>query len=565
MLNSVLPDIASSLNLDAGYSERSPALPLVWIALLFLLSLPQAVSIKELALYRLAHFDAHGFSYGTATTLVDMELATINSTTNLARKCLLAPLEMLGVGLFTELVERNIGAMVVIIPDKLTELGQEARDRWLELETHLMAPSTSIPVFFAPSEQAEWTEVYRSVRANEQVHAYPFSLSYLSFIFSDYNHALRTISRSGQSTAHERQNVTLLILQGALEGRDKSPTITVSANIDTACSSPLQCFGYRASGSVASLLSLASLFSRLYSKEQNRPDYNLLFLLTVGGGSNLNFITLREAIESANKLDTSNLHVFSKLSISLDDLGEERLYAHFVRTPSEGTFGSAFINTLDASMGVGGASVGRNVRTVVRKAKLNVDTLAWPHERFALNSVVGTTLSSHEEADTPLSQSVLDREGAYREDFLFENTQAIAETIARLVYSIEADNVTTLLRGSHGLEKSHLYAIRDYVYKYPRPIQALHARHPLITALRDQLSGYSSKFDFAELDFSKRYEGEYKFYDELEVIAEVSKVKPPIFDLILFVCVLIYLGAIGGCLYRLREQTGKTKRKEKHH
>ena len=557
----MLPDIAST-----GYSERSPALSLVYITLLFLLSLPQAVSIRELTLYRLAHFDAHGYSYGTTTTLVDMELATINSTTNLARKCILAPLKLLGVGLFTELVERSIGAMVVIIPDKLKELGQEARDRWLELETHLMAPSTPIPVFFAPSEHLDWTEVYQSVRANELVHAYPFSLSYLGFIVSDYNHALRTISRSGQPTPHERQNVTLLILQGALEGRDKSPTITISANIDTACSSPLQCFGYRACGSVASLLTLANLFSRLYSQEQNRPDYNLLFLLTVGGGSNLNFITLREAIESAHKLDTSNLHVFSKLAISLDDLGEEKLYAHFVRTPSEGGFGAAFINTLDANMRAEGAAVDRGVNVVVRKAKLNVDTLAWPHERFALNSVVGTTLSSHQEADSPLTQSVLDREGAYHEDFLFENTQALAETIARLVYGIEADtNSTTLLRGSHSIEKSQLHAIRDFMYKYPRPIQALHARHPLIVALRDLLGSYTSKFDFVELDFSKRYEGEYKFYDELEVIAEVSKVKPPIFDLILFVCVLIYLGVIGGAMYWVREHTGAKKRKEKYH
>ena len=43
-----------------------------------------------------------------------------------------------------------------------------------------------------------------------------------------------------------------------------------------------------------------------------------------------------------------------------------------------------------------------------------------------------------------------------------------------------------------------------------------------------------------------------EFYDDLQVIADVSMVKPPIFDLILFLVVLAYLGVIGGCMYWVR-------------
>ena len=558
----MLPDgVSFGLGLD---SEKGPALPLVWLAVFFLLALPQAVSLKELALYRLAHYEALGSVHGSPTTLIDMELASINSTANLARKCLIAPLETLGINIFTELVDRNIGAMIVIIPNELSKLGQEARDRWLEFETHLLTPDVPIPVFFAPSEESTWRQVYQGVKANELVHASPFSLSYLHFVFTQYNHALRTLSIQGTQTPAKLRNVTLLNLQGALEGEDKNPTITLSANIDTFCSSPLQCYGYRLSGGVASLLVIANLFARLYADEQSRPEYNLLFLLTVGGGSSLNFISLKKAIESPEKLKTSYLHVHSKFSISLDDLSGERLYAHFVKTPSEGTFGASFAKTLESKMKTGEADEDREVSVVARKVnKLSSDNQAWPHEQFYLSRIVGTTLSSNLEANSPLSQSVLDREGGYSEDYLYENTQAVAETLAQVIFNSRQENVT-YLKGTHSVDRSYLEAVHKFIYKYPRPIQALGSQHLLIKTLRDWLSASSTEFDFAEVEISAREDGSYEFYDELQVIADVSMVKPPIFDLILFLVVLAYLGVIGGCMYWVREWANKRKRKEKY-
>ncbi|KAI6651766.1 hypothetical protein LOD99_5013 [Oopsacas minuta] len=545
-------------------SERSTALPFVWLAIVFLLALPQTVSLKELTLYRLAHYEALGSLYGSPTTLIDMELATVNSTTNLARKCLIAPLEILGINLFTELVERNIGAMVVMIPDELSKLGIHARDRWLELETQLLTPDVPIPVYFAPSEQHQWRQVYEGVKANELIHASPFSFGYLRFVSTQYNHALRTVSTQGVQSPALLKNVTLLNLQGSLGGENKNPTITLSANIDTFCSSPLQCYGYRACGGVASLLAIASLFSRLYADEQSRPDYNILFLLTLGGGSNLNFISLKKAIESPEKLKTSYLHVHSKFSISLDDLGGERLYAHFVKTPNEGTFGASFVNRLEANMKIGVVSEDREVSVVTRKVnKLSFDNQAWPHEQFYLSRVVGTTLSSNSEADSPLSHSVLDREGGYSEDYLYENTQAIAETLAQIIFNSKQDNIT-YLKGTHSIDRSYLKAIHKFIYKYPRPIQALGSHNVLIKTLKDWLSAASTEFDFAKIEINTREDGSYEFYDELQLITEVSKVKPPIFDLMLFLVVLLYLGVIGGCMYWVREWVNKRKRKEKY-
>ena len=558
----MLPDISYGFD-----SERSPALPLVWIAVIFLLALPRAVSLKELTLFRLAHYEAHSLTYGSPTTIIDMELATINSTTNLARKCLLAPLEILGISIFTEAVQSNIGAMVVIIPDKLSQLGKEVLDRWLDLESHLMTPDIQIPVFFAPAGEPLWREVYEGVKANELVHASPFSLRYLRFVASGYNYALRTLSSEGVQTPRVLNNVTLLNLQGALEGQNKNPTITLSANIDTFCSCPLQCFGYRAGGGVASLLAIASLFSRLYAEEHSRPDFNLLFLLTVGGGSNLNFISLKKAIESPDKMKTSYLHVHSKFSISLDDLSGKKLYAHFVKTPSEGTFGALFVNTLVANMREGGTQ-DREVNIATRKVnKLSFDNQVWPHEHFYLSRVVGTTLSSNQEESSLLSQSLLDREGAYEEDYLYENTQAIAETLAQLIYRQETAGTqtnVTYLKGTHSIDKSFLRAIHRFIYKYPRPIQTLSSRHQLIVALQEWLAASSSEFDFAEVEISQTEEGRYEFYDELKVIAEVSRVKPPIFDLILFLVVFAYLGVLGGCMYWVREWVGKLRRKDKY-
>ena len=562
----MLSDISYGLSLD---SDRGPALPLVWIAVIFLLALPRAVSLKELSLYRLAHYEAQSLTYGFPTTLIDMELATINSTTNLARKCLLAPLEILGISVFTELVQNSIGAMVVIIPDKLSQLGRDTLDTWLELESHLMAPDIQIPVFFAPSDEPIWRQVYEGVKANELVHASPFSLSYLKFVTTEYNYGLRTVSAEGAQTPKPLKDVTLLNLQGALEGQNNNPTITLSANIDTFCSSPLQCFGYRSGGGVASLLAIASLFSRLYAEEQSRPDFNLLFLLTVGGGRNLNFVSLKKAIESPDKMKTSYLHVHSKFSISLDDLGGKVLYAHFVKQPSEGTFGALFASTLEDNLRGEGAQ-DRTVNIVARKvSKLSFDNQVWPHEHFYLSRVVGTTLSSNEEEGSLLSQSILDREGAYAEDYLYENTQAIAETLAQLIYSTKSENGgshsnVTFLKGTHSIDRSYIKAIHRFICKYPRPIQALSSKHQLIVALQDWLAASSSEFDFAEVEISQTEEGRYEFYDELRVIAEVSRVKPPIFDLILFLVVLVYLGGLGGCMYWVREWVGKLKKKDKY-
>ena len=559
----MLSVISYGLSLD---SERSAALPILWIGVILLLALPRAVSLKELSLYRLAHYEAHSLAHGSPTTLIDMELATINSTTNLARKCLLAPLEILGISIFTEVVQSNIGAMVVIIPDTLSQLGREALDRWLELESHLMTPDVPIPVFFAPSGEPIWRQVYEGVKANELVHASPFSLRYLRFVTTEYNYALRTLSMQGAQAPKVLKNVTLLNLQGALEGQNNNPTITLSANIDTFCSSPLQCFGYRAGGGVASLLAIASLFSRLYADEQSRPDFNLLFLLTVGGGRNLNFVSLKKAIESPDKMKTSYLHVHSKFSISLDDLGGKRLYAHFVKTPSEGSFGALFVNTLEANMREE-ETQDREVNIITRKVnKLSFDNQVWPHEHFYLSRVVGTTLSSNEE-ESLLSQSLLDREGAYEEDYLYENTRAIAETLAQLIYTSRqgsGPSNVTYLKGTHSIDRSFLKAIHRFICKYARPIQALSSKHQLILALQDWLAASSSEFDFAEVQISQTEEGRVEFYDELKVIAEVSRVKPPIFDLILFLVVLVYLGVLGGCMYWVREWIGKLKKKEKY-
>ena len=174
-------------------------------------------------------------------------------------------------------------------------------------------------------------------------------------------------------------------------------TIVVSAHYDTFSAAPGLPGGGNGSGIVA-LMALMRHFSALYKDPATRPNMNLLFLLTGGGG--IDFFGLKAWLKTAEMRVLDSVEFF----ISLDTLSgmetEPELYLHYSKPPKDAVVSNWYSRFEKAA-----ALEEIKLSTVHKKINLALPFMAWEHEHVAQSKILGVTLSGQGQGGNPMVRS----------------------------------------------------------------------------------------------------------------------------------------------------------------
>ncbi|GLH07943.1 Nicalin-1 [Gryllus bimaculatus] len=446
----------------------------------------------EFPAYRMQQYDLHGVPHGCRYSPVNLEARSLSgwSTT---RHCVVARLEDLTYDQFKE-IHAKAGALLVILPQNIANLENDAKEQILQLEEVMMKQEVLIPVYFA-----EWSQELDSI-VND--------LSHILFSCISAN-GYQIVIGTNQATA--KQDINVATIQGKLSGygvEEKLPTIALVAHYDSFGVAPELSFGADSNGSgVAMLLELARLFSHLYSNTSTHAHYNLIFLLT--GAGKLNYLGSKKWLE--DQLDGLESSVVQDAAyvLCLDSVSScGTLHLHVSKPPRDGTPGSVLFKELKAVASSFQPEV--NVEGMHKKINLADDVLAWEHERFSIRRLPAFTLSSIKSHRDSLRSSILDIQGQLKESCLIRNTQILAESLARHIFNL---TVGEIFSDNLGVEEESMQAWLDFLTSQPRSAQLLAQKpSPFISSLRDTMARYLKEVKISYQSPDKR-DPEFIFYD----------------------------------------------------
>lgn len=311
----------------------------------------------------------------------------------------------------------------------------------------------------------------------------------------------------------------------------------ISAHYDDFLAAPALSNGGNGSGVVV-LLTLMRLFKSLYQNPSTRPSFNLLFLLTGGGG--LDFMGLKDWLSTA---DTRTLNSIDFV-ISLDELSglltEGNLYLHYSK-PTKDPHAQKWYTRFEEAAKQEGVSLTK----VHKKINLASPYMAWEHEHVAQNKLIGATLSGRREADNPMTRSsILDRSEIVNRDVVIKAVRILCNVLAS---RMEEDEASTNLKSNpffanltHSLPGAGEGFLRKWLntmVQAPRMAPYLH--------LDDSLSKILLRFLKEHTDNSRytivRMEPEYVFYDSMVFKMSIFQAAGVLFDLELLMGVSLYL------------------------
>lgn len=495
---------------------------------------PVAAS-HEFTVHRMQQYDIHGVAHGCRSAAVNLEARSLSGW-GTSRHCVVAKLQDLSVDQFRD-IRAKAGALLIVLPREISGLSSEEKQHLMLLEDVMMAQEISIPVYFAV-----WTPELEEIVTD---------ITY-SFITDDKAGSaaeaiFNSISANGYQivispgTASAKQDIKIATLQGKLSGinpEGKTPTIAVVAYYDSFGVAPELSFGADANGSgLAILMELARLFSHLYSNSKSHGKYNIVFLVT--GGGKFNYQGSKKWLE--DQLDSLEGSVIQDASyvLCLDTLASsDSLYMHVSKPPKEGTPSSHFFKDLKTSAD---RYPTINVDGVHKKINLADELLAWEHERFSIRRLPAFTLSSVKSHRDLSRSTILDTKETVDLDRVVKHTHVIAEALAKQLYNLTNEEVFSK---SLNVEKSHLEMWLNYLSSQARSAQLLcDKNNQLVNTLKSSLSRYLKdvKISFATPD---KREPEFMLYDVTRATVNVYSVKPAVFDLVLTIAIILYLGAV---------------------
>lgn len=493
------------------------------------------VASHEFTVHRMQQYDIHGVAHGCRSSAVNLEARSLSGW-GTSRHCVVAKLQDLSVDQFRD-IRAKAGALLIVLPRTISALSSEEKQHLMLLEDVMMAQEISIPVYFAV-----WTPELEEIVTD---------ITY-SFITDDKAGSaaeaiFNSISANGYQivispgTASAKQDIKIATLQGKLSGispEGKTPTIAVVAYYDSFGVAPELSFGADANGSgLAILMELARLFSHLYSNTKSHGKYNIVFLVT--GGGKFNYQGSKKWLE--DQLDSLEGSVIQDASyvLCLDTLASsDSLYMHVSKPPKEGTPSSYFFKDLKTSAD---RYPTVTVDGVHKKINLADELLAWEHERFSIRRLPAFTLSSVKSHRDLSRSTILDTKDTLDLDRIVKHTHVIAETLAKQLYNLTNEEVFSQ---SLKVEKPHLEMWLNYLSSQPRSAQLLcDKNNQLVNTLKSSLSRYLKDVKISYATPDKR-EPEFMLYDVTRATVNVYSVKPAVFDLVLTIAIVLYLGAV---------------------
>ncbi|XP_035233238.1 nicalin-1-like isoform X1 [Stegodyphus dumicola] len=500
------------------------------------------LAAHEFTVYRMQHFDLHGTPHGCRSSILNMEAKTLY-TTPYTRRCVVARLSELTFAHYQEIIHQNAGGLLILISANLSSIPSSEQQVIMELEKHMLEDDVTIPVYFA-YETEEILDMYYSMEQTSPLQQKSRSAAEelpSSITSSGYQLVVSGPQPKAQS------DTQIISIQGKLCGfgvEEQLPTVAIVTHYDAYGVAPALSYGSDSNGSgVAALLELARLLSRLYTNSRTHPRFNLLFLLS--GGGKFNYQGTKKWIEDNIDSSDGSLLPDALYTLCLDTIGDEdNLYLHVSKPPKEGSPGDIFYKELQWAAA---QSKEVNISLVHKRINLADELLSWEHERFSIRRLPAFTVSHLQSPRSLRKTTILDIRENINVDKLARNVKIIAESLARHMYNISGETLSTgIFSESLSIKKEYLQAWIDQLSSQARSAQMLSSgsvRHPLVSSLEQAMSRYLKDVKFSIFKSDKR-EPELVFYEPVYTQMNAYRVKPAIFDLFLAIIIGSYLGII---------------------
>jgi len=359
----------------------------------------------------------------------------------------------------------------------------------------------------------------------------------------------------GSSPPKSVPDFAMANIQGRLAGfglEDQNPTVAIVAHYDADGVAPSLSRGADSNGSgVVALLEVARIFSKLYASKLTHAKVNFIFLLSSGG--KMNFMGTKRWLDyQLDENVESDLSSNVRYVLCLDALAgsedKENIYLHVSKPPKEGSTGHSFLTHLEAA----GTAKGVGVKMVHKKISLKDDFLAWEHERVSIRRLPGFTLSALPNHKFGGRRSMTDVRASIDAEILKRNVGILVEALAGDIYGLQKQGAETgspsptfLSEGFPGLDSELVSSKLDFLSSNPRSQQMLDKDSQVVQMLNLTISKYlGSKEVKKQLFKADAREPEWVLYDSAQLVMQAFNVKPAIFDLILAICIALYLVSI---------------------
>lgn len=510
-------------------------LPYLLIALpvLLICSANPVLASSEFSVQRMSQFDVNGLAYGCRASALSLEAKSLY-TWSTGRHCVVAKLQDITIDQFRE-IRQKAGGLVILLPQNVSGMTFEEKEHLNLLEEAMLAQANSIPIYFSPyNPELEHIimDVTRTTSNNIEGNAQRTSAA-TELLASISANGYQVIVSGASHLASKTSRIP--IIQGELsattkllkqvenggESNSKLPLIIIASHLNT--------FGlyneYPLNADAAVLLTLADVFSKLYSTPNAVPKYRLLFLLTESSML-LNFQGVKKWLDENVQLQ--NVDFVLCLDTITQSLNAEtgNLYMHVSKPPKEGTAMNDFFKLLKNIA----AQYGNvTVDGVHKKINLADQQLAWEHERFSMRRLPAFTISTLKSPKEPVRATIFKD----AEEQIIAQTQQhakiLAETLAHYVYGLQEPY--EIFAGPMGINKKLIKA-------YLQVKSALH-NNDLKNAFEKYLKNVKIMYDKPDTR-----DPDYMFYDGQEARLNVYHVKPAIFDLFLTILICAYLASV---------------------
>lgn len=285
------------------------------------------------------------------------------------------------------------------------------------------------------------------------------------------------------------------------------------------------------------LLTLASVFSKLYNQVSSSAKYKIVFVLDESG-SLLNYQGAKKWLETNVEENIHNIEFaicLEALGVSLDDI-----YMHVSKPPKEGTSVHRFYEILDKKTQKYSQ---KKLENVHKKINLADVFFKFPHERFSMRRISAFTLSSLKSYSDPLKSSsfvdhastaILESEtelDPIMTDNIQTNIKILAESLASFIFNFNSDEEEEIFTGSMAIT-------RNTMKPYIAP-KSLSKSNNVKLAFEKLLKNVKITYDI-----SIERDPEFVFYDNDDAKLNIYNVKPAVFDLFLTSLIACYLFTI---------------------
>ncbi|KAG5889173.1 hypothetical protein JTB14_010813 [Gonioctena quinquepunctata] len=521
---------------DEIFRGYLPYYLLIFLPIFIIVSPASPVSASsEFPVFRMQHYDLHGVAHGCRSAGINLEARSLTGWST-PRHCVVAKLKDLTVDSFRN-IKLKAGALLIMLPNAISDLNPEDKQHLLMLENVMMVQEISIPVYFSkysPELESIIKEISSNLDSNDMSKSAAEAL-----VSSVAANGYQIVVSS--SNPNIKTDAKVATIQGHLSGyslNGKIPTIAVVAHYDSFGAAPELSFGADSNGSgVVILLELVRLFSGLYADAKTHGRYNIVFLLS--GGGKMNYQGSKKWLEDQLDAQDGSLIQEASYVICLDTLAaNDSIYMHVSKPPKESSPASSFYKELKSTAADFQSAT---VEGVHKKINLADDILAWEHERFSIRRLPAFTLSTLKSHKDFRRTTIMDTMENLNMERLVDNAKIIAEALARHVYNVSGGSV---FGNTWDVNENHIETWVKYLSSQPRSPQLLSDKdNVLVSTLKDTFNKYLRDVKITHAVPDKR-DPDFQFYQVTSGTVNVYSVKPAVFDLVLTLAIVLYLGAI---------------------